>query len=56
MGHPFVPTLLLLWALSTALRACPMAESLRPEHSSARPTVTSPVSGKTPAPAASVRG
>lgn len=57
MGHPFVPTLLLVWALSTALRACGVtAATLPPERPATHPadsiTETRPVAPK----ASSARG
>ncbi|WP_164019030.1 hypothetical protein [Pyxidicoccus trucidator] len=57
MGHPFVPTLLLVWALSMALRACGVtAATLPPERRPVQPvdsvTETRPMSP----PAPSVRG
>lgn len=57
MGHPFVPTLLLVWALSMALRGCGVtAATLPPEREPTHPagslTETQPVSP----PAPGVRG
>jgi hypothetical protein len=53
VGHPFVPTLLLVWALSMALRACGVtAATLPPERQATHPTdpmtETRPVAPKAP--------
>ena len=53
VGHPFVPTLLLVWALSMALRACGVtAATLPPERPAAHPadsmTETRPVAPQAP--------
>gem|GEM_PF-3223316 len=57
MGHPLVPTLLLVWALSMALRACGVtAVTLPPEPRTVQPadpvTETRPMSP----PASGARG
>ncbi|NMO20477.1 hypothetical protein HPC49_24420 [Pyxidicoccus fallax] len=55
MGHPFVPTLLVVWALSMALRACGVTSATLPPE---REPVESaaPVTETRPAPASQARG
>jgi hypothetical protein len=53
VGHPFVPTLLLVWALSMALRGCGVtAATLPPEREPVHPagslTETRPVAPPAP--------
>ncbi|QSQ21648.1 hypothetical protein JY651_41850 [Pyxidicoccus parkwayensis] len=57
MGHPFVPTLLLVWALSMALRACGVtAATLPPERRVPAPEHSVTETRPAPAPAPSARG
>lgn len=57
MGHPFVPTLLLVWALSVALRACGVtAATLPPERPATHPAGSLTETQTVAPPAPSARG
>lgn len=57
MGHPFVPTLLLVWALSMALRACGVtAATLPPERPATHPAGSLTETQTVAPPAPSARG
>ena len=55
MGHPFVPTFLLDWALSMVVRSCAVTSAtLPPEQKVVRPV--DPVTEKAPVPAPGIPG
>ncbi|MCP3137309.1 hypothetical protein [Pyxidicoccus xibeiensis] len=51
MGHPFVPTLLVVWALSMAVRSCAVTAATQPPEPEAVQPVAAPVTENEPAPA-----
>ena len=55
MGHPFVPTLLVVWALSMAVRSCGVTSATLPPERPEVPSAPS-VTETEPAPAPRARG
>ncbi|MBZ4419241.1 hypothetical protein [Myxococcus sp. RHSTA-1-4] len=55
MGHPFVPTLLVVWALSLALRACGVTSATLPPERQAVQSAD-PAADTEPVPAPRARG
>ncbi len=53
MGHPFVPTLLVVWALSLAVRSCGVTSAtLPPERPAVQPVESVTEAEPVPAPRA----